>query len=734
MGAELPELFVDPPWAREARAAAAVAAAERAREVPLVPGLQPPAQRVVAWEPGEREQWQAERLYTTYVVYSPGNSTDVLESEGWPGVVRAYQEGKLTYTPSQVGMFRHGPEELVRPLLADWRPSVTGSGAHRYLQAVAARFELDALPAVVANAKSSAYDCGPALLPFLDVDVARLMADWLVRLKSAQHLTRGWFARHGLTVVPYLVPDALGKTRVPREKATAALSLLAATHGAAAVVAAAAPYGDAATAGIARILEGDTTPVVHSGPVDKPVKPLKLPWLDRDRLPQVRLRDGRALPAEAVENLLGALTLAPSWVQAEPRTYPGLPQALDACDSASLAAFGWAVFENWVAAHMPPRNGWVIDQFLYLADDESVRRLGAVLLNWPGSNTDKHAAGVLGTIGTDTALMQLHRVSQRVKAPGLRRMAEQRLSAAARRRGLTAEELADRLVPDLGLDADGTLDLDYGTRRFTVGFDENLMPYVIDEAGTTRKALPKPGVKDDQTLAPAAYRRFAELKKQARGVAGDQIRRLELAMTTGRRWSTAEFEHYLVAHPLLRHIARRLVWTTGDTFFRIAEDFTLADIEDTVIALPDAARIGIAHPLELGAAVADWSDVFADYQLTQPFRQLGRPVYTLTPEERETGRIHRFTDTVVPVGAVLGLTRRGWERGPAEDNGIQHSISRPLGDRRYLTVELDPGIAVTAVDLFPEQKLREIYFTRGASADLDAVTASELLADLAGLT
>ncbi|MFD0330380.1 hypothetical protein ACFQZC_24780 [Streptacidiphilus monticola] len=42
--------------------------------------------------------------------------------------------------------------------------------------------------------------------------------------------------------------------------------------------------------------------------------------------------------------------------------------------------------------------------------------------------------------------------------------------------GLTGDQLSDRLVPDLGLESDGTTVVDYGTRRFTVGFDEQLRP------------------------------------------------------------------------------------------------------------------------------------------------------------------------------------------------------------------------------------------------------------------
>ncbi|MBF6133254.1 DUF4132 domain-containing protein [Nocardia otitidiscaviarum] len=728
MSAVLPELFVDPLWEQQARAAVAAAAAERAKGIPLVPGLKPPTERSVVWEPGEREGWlrRADRLRPASALSG---------AEDWGQVVRAYRDGAITRPSYQANMFGAAPVELVAPLLPEWQPRLTGIGAGHDLRVLAARFECDALHVVVSNAKSNAYDNGPALVPFLEVEVARLMADWLVRLKSAQRIARGWFARHGLTAVPYLVPDALAKRRVPREKAAAALALIAEAHGVAEVVAAARVFGEEAAAGIARLLSAETPEVVQAGPVDKPAKPPKLPWLNRDELPEVRLHDGSPLSATARDNLIGGLALSPGYRWNGPaQAYPGLREAVERCDSRTLADFGWALFEQWLHARMPGRNAWVVDQFCWLADDAAVERLGALLLRWPGAGSDKHAIGVLGAIGTDTALLHLHRISQRAKAPGQRTTAEGCLHLAATARGLTADELADRLVPDLGLDADGTLLLDYGSRRFTVGFDEQLAPFVIDESGTRRKTLPKPGVKDDGELAPAAYERFGVLKKSARGVVGDQIRRLERAMITQRRWSTAEFDRYLVTHPLLRHLARRLVWTTGGTNFRLAEDFTPTDIEDAPVRLPESARIGIAHPLELGDAVARWGEVFADYEITQPFRQLGRPVYALTPEERATRRIRRFDGAEVSVGALLGLTRRGWDRAAAQDGGVQPGLYRALGAGLKLVVELDPGIVVGAVDIHPVQKITEICFTAGDLDTVTEVTASEVLADLAGLT
>ncbi|MDL4776417.1 DUF4132 domain-containing protein [Actinomadura xylanilytica] len=87
--------------------------------------------------------------------------------------------------------------------------------------------------------------------------------------------------------------------------------------------------------------------------------------------------------------------------------------------------------------------------------------------------------------------------------------------------------------------ASGTLTLDYGPRRFVIGFDEMLRPTVADEGGPGRKSLPKPGAKDAPELARAAHKQFAGLRKDVRTVAADQLARFESAMVTGRRWPVA---------------------------------------------------------------------------------------------------------------------------------------------------------------------------------------------------
>ncbi len=176
-----------------------------------------------------------------------------------------------------------------------------------------------------------------------------------------------------------------------------------------------------------------------------------------------------------------------------------------------------------------------------------------------------HARAVVGlevlkTLGTDVALIHLYGLSQKLKFKGLKNKAGEMIEELALERGLTPDELADRLVPDFDLDEQGSMTLDYGFRSFRVGFDEQLKPFVFDQEQKRLKNLPKPGKKDDEEKAPLAYQAFKALKKDVKMVAAQQVARLESAMIRRRRWKAEPFKELFVDHPFLIHLVSRLVW------------------------------------------------------------------------------------------------------------------------------------------------------------------------------
>ncbi|WP_063857187.1 MULTISPECIES: DUF4132 domain-containing protein [unclassified Kitasatospora] len=720
----LPALLTSPPWTRK----------RSGGKPPVVTGLALDAGAELRWRDGEQEAWAG--TTSGFSDWQPDERTD------WRNLAGQQRQGRLG-AYQEIGLFVRGPVELVEPLLAAWAgPEYLWDGVNA-LKPVVARHGLAALPMAQRMAAAQPGTMAPLLFPFLSAEVARLMADWLVRLKSAAAPARSWFTRHGVAAAALLIPDALGAPGAARRSAEGALRLIVAVHGLDAVRGAAAGFGAEAAQAVEVLLTAD--PLEAALPTRLPVVG---DWADVQLLPQIELRSGGALPSESVRHLVTMLAISrPGAV------YPGVAEVRGHCTGESLAGFGWALFEQWRLAGMPAKDSWVVRALGWLGDDETVRRLTPVVRNWPGEGAHQRAVEgleVLADIGSDVALLHLHGIAQRVKFKALKTRAQEKIAEVAAGLGLSAEQLADRLVPDFGLDAQGSTVIDYGPRRFTVGFDEQLKPYVLDEDGKRRKDLPAPGARDDAELAPAERKRFAALKKDVRTVAADQVRRLEAAMVEQRSWTALEFGQLFVDHPLLWHLVRRLVWLSdadGRTVaFRVAEDRSFAGVEDETLTLPGDAVVRLAHPLHLGEELAAWSELFADYEILQPFPQLGRAVHALSDEEADGARLHRFEGIKVPTVKLLGLQRRGWDRGEPQDAGVERWISRRLGPGKYLVLAPEEGIAVGAIDLIPENMIETVWLDTSPCdhwssrtyelrfGDLDPVIASELLADLTELT
>ncbi len=112
--------------------------------------------------------------------------------------------------------------------------------------------------------------------------------------------------------------------------------------------------------------------------------------------------------------------------------------------------------------------------------------------------------------------MQLNGIAQKLKFKSITGAGKRKIANIAESRELTVAELEDRLAPDLGLDDNGSLLLDFGPRQFTVSFDETLKPFVRDASGSRLKDLPKPNKSDDELQANNAVNRYKLLKKKMR--------------------------------------------------------------------------------------------------------------------------------------------------------------------------------------------------------------------------
>ncbi|GIE33319.1 hypothetical protein Ait01nite_063640 [Actinoplanes italicus] len=710
--ADVPPILVTPPWLTPV-----------SRKPVVVTGLSADVPVRVEWAPGERERW--------------GDGSWAVRHGGthdWAEIIR-----KLGTSASsgwdEIDFFLRAPDDLTLARVGAWQPSYHYDAAD-WGSELLARYGAEAVPPVLDVARRSPATAALLLAPIASPEAAVLVAGWLARVRSVRPIALAWLARHPDVAARALIPVAVGRIGQARSDAEGALRAMLENGQGERVRAAAAGFGDATVAAVEEILAVDPLTILPK------VLPQLPDWANPALLPPIRLTGGRgALPAEAARHVITMLAISRL-----DTVYPGLSVVITECEPADLAGLAWALFTEWREAGHPAKQSWALDALGLFGDDETVRRLSPVIRGWPGEGGHSRAVAgldVLAAIGTDLALMHLNGIAQKVKFRGLKERATEKIAELAAELGLTADELADRLVPDLGLDGSGSLVLDYGRRTFTVGFDEQLKPFVADASGKPLKTLPKPGTQDDPVLAPESYQRFAALKKDVRAIAADQVRRLEHAMVGQRRWSGAAFRQFLAGHPLLRHLVRRLVWVRFDATgrpgatLRVAEDGTLAGVTDETVTLGDEETVGIAHPLHLGDDLAAWAEVFADYEILQPFPQLSRGVEPLTPE-----RAAAFVGRKATTPALLGLERRGWRRGSPQDAGVQGWFERDVPGGLHLVLAIDPGIAVGAIDVLGDQTV-EALFVAPSSAhhwfrsgqddrirELDPITAAEALREL----
>ena len=517
-----------------------------------------------------------------------------------------------------------------------------------------------------------------------DAALAPKMVEWAGQ-KAMRRAVARWVRLHPRHAAAGLIPLALGEPGKTRDRAELLLAATAAPgpESRALVLTEAAAYGEAAAQAVVALLDRD--PLLNA-----PSKPPKLPETTAN-LPAPRLRDGRALPRDAVNALLEMLAFTPL----DP-PYVGVEQVCDACDPRSLDTFAEALVRAFVAAGMSTAHEWMVRAVALLGTDVSARFLYSRGLAWAADGQKQRAMLVLetlGALGSDVALSLVGRASRTGQRAYFKERAGEILAEIAAARGLTPAELEDRTAPDLELDENGTVVLDFGPRQFRVGFDEHLLPHVATLEGERLPSLPRANKADDAEKAKAASETWKTLKTEAEKVARDQIRRLEQILTTERRLEQEVFVGSFLRHPLIGHLTRRLVWgvykTDGSLLgaFRVAEDRTLADAEDNTYTIPEGAQIGLVHPLRMTPnAVAAWSTILSDYNVVQPFAQIGRPMYDTTLD----ALIERLSGKKAMAGPIYALRNHGFT-AMADEDGFS-ALSAQVAPGLLLHLSFEPSV------------------------------------------
>ena len=188
-------------------------------------------------------------------------------------------------------------------------------------------------------------------------------------------------------------------------------------------------------------------------------------------------------------------------------------------------------------------------------------------------------------------------------------------------------------------------------------------------------------------------------------------------MVSGRAWTVAQWMDRIVAHRLVGHLARRLVWRArakgAESTFCWSVEGDAHDANFEPVDLSGFETVELAHPAsleELGA----WTSTFAELEIVQPFDQLARPCVlrpTVEPGARLDGQ--KLADVAVALG--WELTGAQWYRAPLM---LLHGA-----DDEAAGIELDYGIEVSGTRrVKPNQRVQMLVRFFGTCGDDEVPT------------
>ena len=210
-------------------------------------------------------------------------------------------------------------------------------------------------------------------------------------------------------------------------------------------------------------------------------------------------------------------------------------------------------------------------------------------------------------------------------------------------RNSDADTIRDTVLSDFGFDQNGKKIYSLGGNTVSASMAKDLTLQIFDEgAGKVVKSIPKKNAEPD--LYESAKADVSDLKKNIKRVINHRRDAIFEDFLSGAGQSAVKWKKVYFGNPVLRAVAKLIVWEQGGNTFTLNESGAV-DSNGNPLEIEDEPDIRVAHPIELTpAAVKAWQNYFISNDLKQPFEQIWEPAYDPDSIDRD-----RYNGAVLPI-------------------------------------------------------------------------------------
>lgn len=395
------------------------------------------------------------------------------------------------------------------------------------------------------------------------------------------------------------------------------------------------------------------------------------------------------------------------------------------------------IYNLWVENGADTKKKNILFLYVINCNDLEITSLKKQIDFWA-----EHSRGALASFAvemmvfhkSDITLLIIDSISNKYKNKQVKNAAIYAMKNIADSFGITKEELADKIIPNLGFDKKRKKEFDYGSRKFYAYLNNKLEITLFNEDNKIIKSLPKANLNDDIKLAQDSKEEFKILKKQLKTIISTQKNRLEIALITGRKWTSQKWIELFVENPIMNGFATGLIWEEVDNdnniinTFRYMEDGSFNTFDEEEYFINDNSSIMLLYPIDVDEnIISAWKQQLEDYEIIQPFNQINIPVYHLTEEEENLSQIIRFSGKDVYFGTVKGIMEKyNFRKTSVIDGGGYEGYY-------YESKESNIGIQIKFEYLYismpvdEKVKIRDIEFYKAGDISYESYSYDEIM-------
>ena len=267
----------------------------------------------------------------------------------------------------------------------------------------------------------------------------------------------------------------------------------------------------------------------------------------------------------------------------------------------------------------------------------------------------------------------------------------------------------------------------------------------------------KPMLRDEATgklrdLAPEAVGRVeAAASKQVSDVAKIQSARLEQAMVTQRRWTPEDFERFIVRHPLQRHLAKLLVWRSGEHARSASRTSSTTPTPTTSRSRSTARSASCTRSSSPMPSAPPGASSWPTTRSSRRSRSSAAPCSTCSTRSAARSSSPASSTARSRRPRSCGCSRTlGWQRGTPQDGGVFYLHAKPFPSIGMTAVVEYDGVPVGYMVDWDDQSIERAYVVAGLVTpdtldfgsrwrkgdkrlkwrDVDPIVRSEVLADI----